>query len=53
MLDVIEAVTGDNPTATILMLHGLGADGNDFVPVAEELQLPASGRCATCSRTRR
>lgn len=43
MLEVIEAVTGDNPTATILILHGLGADGNDFVPVAEELRLRGVG----------
>jgi phospholipase/carboxylesterase len=43
MLDVIEAETGDNPTATILILHGLGADGNDFVPIAEELQLDRVG----------
>ena len=43
MLDVIEAVTGDKPAATILILHGLGADGNDFVPVAEELQLDGVG----------
>jgi len=43
MLDVIEAETGDHPTATILILHGLGADGNDFVPIAEELQLDRVG----------
>jgi len=43
MLDVIEAESGTNPTATILILHGLGADGNDFVPVAEELQLDRIG----------
>jgi phospholipase/carboxylesterase len=43
MLDVIEAESGDNPTATILILHGLGADGNDFVPVAEELNLDQVG----------
>lgn len=43
MLDVIEAETGDNPRATILILHGLGADGNDFVPIAEELQLDRVG----------
>jgi phospholipase/carboxylesterase len=43
MLEVIEAETGENPTATILILHGLGADGNDFVPIAEELQLAAVG----------
>jgi phospholipase/carboxylesterase len=43
MLDAIEAVTGDDPGATILILHGLGADGNDFVPIAEELDLDAVG----------
>lgn len=43
MLDLIEAETGDNPTATIIILHGLGADGNDFVPLAEELDLQAVG----------
>ena len=43
MLDVIEAETGDKPPATILILHGLGADGNDFVPIAEELQLDSVG----------
>lgn len=43
MLDVIEAESGDNPTATILILHGLGADGNDFVPIAEQLDLEEVG----------
>lgn len=43
MLDLIEAETGDNPTATIIILHGLGADGNDFVPLAEELDLESVG----------
>jgi phospholipase/carboxylesterase len=28
-------------TATVIWLHGLGADGNDFVPVVPELGLPA------------
>ena len=27
-------------TATVLWLHGLGADGNDFVPIVSELGLP-------------
>jgi phospholipase/carboxylesterase len=27
-------------TASVVWLHGLGADGSDFVPVAEELRLP-------------
>jgi len=43
MLDLIEAETGDNPRAAIVILHGLGADGNDFVPIADELQLDAVG----------
>lgn len=29
-------------TAAVIWLHGLGADGNDFVPVVDELKLPAT-----------
>jgi phospholipase/carboxylesterase len=43
MLDIIEAESGPHPTATILILHGLGADGNDFVPIAQELDLAPLG----------
>lgn len=43
LLDVIEAETGPDPRATILILHGLGADGNDFVPIAQELDLEEVG----------
>lgn len=43
MLDIIEAESGPNPTATILILHGLGADGNDFVPIAQEFDLEQVG----------
>ncbi len=42
-LEFIEAQTGPGPQATILILHGLGADGNDFVPIAQELDLAAVG----------
>ena len=42
-LDVIEIETAPQPTASIVILHGLGADGNDFVPVAHELDLAAVG----------
>ena len=28
--------------ATVIWLHGLGADGYDFVPIVDELRLPAS-----------
>ena len=31
-----------NPAASILWLHGLGADGHDFEPIVPELQLPDS-----------
>jgi phospholipase/carboxylesterase len=30
------------PTATVIWLHGLGADGHDFVPIVDELHLPQS-----------
>jgi len=36
--------TGKNPQHSIIWLHGLGADGQDFVPVADELQLPGPVR---------
>ena len=34
--------TGSQPVATILWLHGLGADGHDFEPIVPELHLPGS-----------
>jgi len=40
-LDTIEIETAPNPVASIVWLHGLGADGNDFVPIVDELDLPA------------
>ncbi|MBK5206532.1 MAG: carboxylesterase [Polaromonas sp.] len=42
-LEVIEAQTGDDPVATVLIMHGLGADGRDFVPIAEQLDLSSVG----------
>ena len=42
-LETIEIETAPNPSASIIILHGLGADGNDFVPVANELDLRAAG----------
>jgi len=32
--------TGENPTSSIIWLHGLGADGHDFEPIVPELGLP-------------
>jgi phospholipase/carboxylesterase len=42
-IDAIEIETGPQPTASIIVLHGLGADGNDFVPFAKELDLRSTG----------
>ena len=42
-LDTLDFRTGDAPAASIIILHGLGADANDFVPVAEQLDLRAIG----------
>jgi phospholipase/carboxylesterase len=39
-LETIEVETGSAPSAAVVWLHGLGADGNDFVPVVKELRLP-------------
>lgn len=46
-LDAIEIETQPQPTAALIILHGLGADGSDFVPLVRELQLGAIGpvRC--------
>ena len=42
LLPSIELETGPNPVAAVIWLHGLGADGNDFVPIVGEMGLPAS-----------
>jgi phospholipase/carboxylesterase len=42
-LEVTEALTGENPVATIIIMHGLGADGSDFFPVAEQIDLSDVG----------
>ena len=36
-VEKIERETGPNPTWTVIWLHGLGADGHDFEPVAPQL----------------
>jgi phospholipase/carboxylesterase len=42
-LSTIEKETAANPTSSIIVMHGLGADGNDFVPICAELDLRAVG----------
>jgi phospholipase/carboxylesterase len=39
LLENIEIETAPNPQASIIWLHGLGADGHDFVPLVRELDL--------------
>jgi len=40
LLDAIEFETGKSPRTSVIWLHGLGADGNDFAPIVPELDLP-------------
>jgi len=40
-LEAIEIETTASPTASIVWMHGLGADGHDFVDIVPELSLPA------------
>jgi len=39
VLDCLERETGPNPTRAVIWLHGLGADGYDFLPIVPELDL--------------
>ena len=41
LLECVELQTGPAPTASVVWLHGLGADGHDFPPIVPELRLPA------------
>lgn len=38
-LSTITIETASHPTVSIIWMHGLGADGNDFVPIVKELDL--------------
>jgi len=40
VLTHIELATGPDPAGTVIWMHGLGADGWDFVPIVRELPLP-------------
>lgn len=46
-IELIEFTTGGDPAAqpvaSIVVLHGLGADGSDFVPIAQAMDLSAVG----------
>jgi len=40
LLEAIEIESAKNPAASVIWLHGLGADGNDFASIIPALQLP-------------
>lgn len=40
-LDSIIIETQEQPDAAVIWLHGLGADGNDFVPIVDQMQIPS------------
>ena len=42
-LETLDITTADAPRSSLIVLHGLGADGNDFVPICDELELGAIG----------
>jgi phospholipase/carboxylesterase len=41
-LETVEVKTGEEPSAAIIWLHGLGADGHDFEPVVPHLLWPGA-----------
>ncbi|MBX9587031.1 MAG: dienelactone hydrolase family protein [Gammaproteobacteria bacterium] len=40
ILNTVELGAADTAQYSVIWLHGLGADGNDFVPIIPELRLP-------------
>jgi phospholipase/carboxylesterase len=40
LLQYVELATGPAPKGSVIWMHGLGADGWDFVPIVRELPLP-------------
>ncbi len=43
-LETVEVTTGEPPVASVIWLHGLGADGHDFASIVHELNLPVATR---------
>lgn len=42
MIELETIEIGSNPSAAVIWLHGLGADGHDFVPIVPQLGLPGT-----------
>ena len=38
-LESVELESAPQPTASVIWMHGLGADGNDFVPIVDQMNL--------------
>jgi phospholipase/carboxylesterase len=43
LLPAVEVATGPNPTASVIWMHGLGADGHDFEPAVPQLVQSRTG----------
>jgi phospholipase/carboxylesterase len=43
-MEAVEIETGSPPRASVIWLHGLGADGHDFEPIVPELRLKQAVR---------
>ncbi len=41
-LQTLEKLTSDSPNASVIWLHGLGADGSDFADILPMLELPGT-----------
>jgi phospholipase/carboxylesterase len=44
LLETVEIETAPAPQASIVWMHGLGADGHDFAPIVPALRLPVAVR---------
>jgi predicted esterase len=52
-LETIEIETGGAPSAAVIWLHGLGADGHDFEPVVQSSPCRSASPSGLSFRTRR
>ena len=52
LLQAVELQTSPAPSASIIWLHGLGADGYDFVPLVRQLESAAVAGRTLCLSAR-
>ena len=53
LLDAVEIQPDATPQASVIWLHGLGADGNDFPPMVPALGIPKDAGVRFVFPTRR